>query len=88
MTQSAMFSLLALSTPVVGVIVGVVCALVAVPAGMFFKARVQKKYGSMQVVIPIPAINRLEYTGLWDANTNNSEGLHEKNATIPMMIKQ
>lgn len=43
MTQSAMFSLLALSTPVVGVIVGIVCALVALPAGMFLNSVLSKK---------------------------------------------
>ncbi len=43
MTQSAMFSLLALSTPVVSIIVGVVCLIIAVPAGMFINAVLTKR---------------------------------------------
>ncbi len=43
MTQSAMFSLLALSTPIVSVIVGVICVAVAVPCGMFLNKFISKK---------------------------------------------
>ena len=43
MTQSAMFSLLALSTPIVSVIVGVICVAVAIPCGMFLNKFISKK---------------------------------------------
>ena len=43
MIQGAMFSLMALSTPVVSIIVGVVCVLIAVPAGMFLNSVISKK---------------------------------------------
>ncbi len=43
MTQSAMFSLLALSTPIVSVIVAIVCLAVAVPSGMFLNSVLAKK---------------------------------------------
>ena len=43
MTQSTMFSLLALSTPVVSVIVGVVVLAVAIPLGMFLNTFISKK---------------------------------------------
>ena len=43
MTQSAMFSLLALSTPVVSVIVGIICVGLALPLGMFLSTFLSKK---------------------------------------------
>ena len=43
MTQSAMLSLLALSTPVVSLIVGIICIVVAVPLGMFLNAFLAKR---------------------------------------------
>ena len=43
MTQGAMFSLMALSSPIVGVIVGIVCFIIAVPVGMFLNTFLTKK---------------------------------------------